>query len=224
MATAPDQRWAWVEIVCTVVAPTAVLLGAGSWLGPKLALVVALAFPLVFSAASIAREGRPSSLGILSVVGVVVSGGIGLLELDPVWFAVKEAAIPLAFAGIIAGTVVTGAPLVGIVMDRVLDPDRVGPALGEPSAAAGYTAAVRRATFELALVTAASGVASFLLARLMVGADPATDAFARELGRYTGASFVAVTLPTMGASVWVVSRALRAVERAVGLPIEELVR
>lgn len=219
-----DRLWTWIEIACTVVVPTALLVFGGGWFSPKVGLVVALAFPLGFAVASLAREGRPSGLAVLSLVSVVVSGGVGLLELDTRWFAYKEAVIPVLFGLVFAATAATPRPAVGLVLERVLDPERTVRALDRTGQADRYAALARRATVELAAVTAASGLASCGLARWMVVAPAGTEAFSQELGRYTGASFVVVTVPVMAASVWVLMRAMRQLEDALGEPIDGLLR
>ncbi|MEQ1504242.1 MAG: VC0807 family protein [Myxococcota bacterium] len=218
------MRAAWIELGCTVVAPTVVLLFGGAWLGPKLAVAVAVAFPLGFAAMAIARDGRPTALAALSLASVVITGGIGLLDVDPRWFAVKEAAIPVAIGALMVATASTPWSAIGVVLDRVLDPERMQSAFDRAGGRAGYDAVTHRATIELGAVTIASGAASFAMARWMVTAASGTDLFSTQLGSYTGWSFVAVTLPVLGLSVWVLRRALERLEYALGVPVEDLIR
>ncbi|MEZ4240245.1 MAG: VC0807 family protein [Myxococcota bacterium] len=217
-------RWTWIELACTVGAPTIVLIFGTRHLGPVLALIVALAFPLGFAVASLVREGKPSALSVLSLVSVLLTGGVGLLALDPRWFALKEALIPAAFGVVIIGSAQTRSSAVGVVLDRLLDPERTAAALARSGGGRRYDEVTRNATRVLGLLTIASGVASFVLARWMVSAPAGTEAFNGQLGSYTFWSFVVVSLPVMGLSFLLLQRALTALEAALGEPLDGLLR
>lgn len=204
--------------------PTVVLLFGSSSLGPKLALGVALAPPLGFAVASMVREGRPSGLSLLSLASVLLTGGVGVLELDARWFAAKEALLPTLFGLGIAASAATRYCVVNVLLGRVLDPERVAQALARSGAAGRYVAVTRRATVELGVVTVLSGVASFALARMLVDAPTGSEAFNEQLGGYTLWSFLGVTLPVMALSVWVLQRALNGLQDAFGEPIDHLLR
>lgn len=219
-----DSRWAWLELACTVAAPVLVLSFGTSTLGPTGALVVALVFPFGFALAAVAREGRPSALSAMSLASVVLTGGIGLLELPPAWFAVKEAAVPAAFGLGIAATAATRYDVVGVLLDRLIDPERLTAAVTRAEQRHALVRATRRGTIELGAVTALSGVASGLFAAWWVHAPPGTEAFTSELAAYTGWSFPAVTLPSMALSAVVLRRVLAGLEAAAGRPFDELLR
>ncbi len=219
-----DARWAWVEIGCTVAAPTVILMWGTERIGPMASLVVALSFPVVFAIVSMVREGRPSGLALLSLLSVSLTGGVGLLALDPTWFAVKEAAIPFGFGAMFAGSAFTKRTAVDVVLDRVLDPERIKPKMTEPAVAARVRGVTRRATLQMAGVTALSGVANFILARSWVTAAAGTPEFTEQLGDYTGGSFVVINLPVMALTMWVLTRAFAALEAAFGEPLDNLLR
>ncbi|MDG4870470.1 MFS transporter, partial [Guyparkeria sp. 1SP6A2] len=70
-------------------------------LGPTWALFVALAFPLIFGIVSFIQERKINFYSALGLISVLLTGGIGLLQLDPAYIAIKEAAIPgIIFIGI----------------------------------------------------------------------------------------------------------------------------
>ena len=219
-----SARWAWVELGCTVAATTAILMWGGDWLGPMGALGLALAFPIVFAVVSMAREGRPSGLALLSLFSVLLTGGVGVLALDATWFAVKEAVIPFEFGALFAGSAFTKRSAVDIILDRVLDPERIAPKMAEPVVGSRVRGVTRRASLQLGAVTAASGVANFMLASNWVTAAAGTPEFTEQLGDYTGGSFVVINVPVMALSMWVLYRALAALEAAFGEPIDGLMR
>lgn len=217
-----DGAWRWVEIVGTLLVPTAVFTFGSRWLSPTGVLLAGLAPALAVAIGGMVREGRPSALSLLALASVLVTGGIGLLQLDPAWFALKEMLVPAAIGAVLAGTGLTGAPAIGVLLGQVLDKARLADALAAPGAAAGYARAVRAATFGLGGITAASGVVSATLAWVMVHSPPGTEAFTTELGRYTGWSVIVVTVPTLAANFALLRWALGAIEAAVQRPLDEL--
>jgi hypothetical protein len=219
-----DARWAGIEVVCTVVIPVAVLTFGGGWLSLVAAVVVAMAAPAAFAVASIAREGRPSALSALSLASVVLTGGIGLWQLDPKWFAVKEAVVPAILGLAIASTAPTRLSVVPVLLDRLLDPARLAEALAAPERRSAYDRIARRGTLQLAALTAASGIGNGILAIAMVRSAPGTEAFTAELGRYTGWSFPLVNLPTIALSVVVLRKVIDRLEEVANVPFEQLLR
>lgn len=55
---------------------------------------MALAFPLGWGLFEGLRYRKFNFIALLGLISVLLTGGIGLLRLDPQWLAVKEAAIP----------------------------------------------------------------------------------------------------------------------------------
>jgi hypothetical protein len=62
--------------------------------GPTAALLLALAFPVVWGVREGLQRRKVSAMAVLGVVSTLLTGGIGLLKVDPFWLAVKEAAVP----------------------------------------------------------------------------------------------------------------------------------
>ena len=132
-----------LSLLLNVVAPVAVLtlLSGEDRLGPAGGLVVALAFPLGYGAYDLVRRRKFNLLSIVGIVGVLLTGGIGLLELDPQWVAVKEAAVPLVIGAVVVGSLWTRYPLVRTLMRQVIDFERVATALEERGTATPSSAA-----------------------------------------------------------------------------------
>ncbi|MFY7950797.1 MAG: VC0807 family protein, partial [Gemmatimonas sp.] len=97
MSTRTAQGNPLLEIAVTILVPAVVLmqLSSAERLGPAGALMLALAFPLFWGVREGLRKRKVSGLAILGVISTLLTGGIGLLKVDPFWLAVKEAAVPL---------------------------------------------------------------------------------------------------------------------------------
>ncbi|MEM6930397.1 MAG: VC0807 family protein [Myxococcota bacterium] len=213
------------ELVATVVFPTVVLIGftGEDWLGPRLGLVVALAAPLGWGIFSMVRDRTVSALAVIALVSVLLTGSVGLLELDPQWFALKEAAVPLVLGGLTMATAHTRFALLPVLFERVLDTDRVDEALDTP-ARDTFDAASRRGTVLAGGIVAGSALLSWGLARYLVTSPSGSEAFASELGTFTTVSFFAVGVPTTLATAWVLRGVLLQLEDLAGVDIETLLQ
>jgi len=103
-----------IELSITIIIPSIILmkLSGPTELGSSNARLLALAFPLSRGAWSLLRERRVNLFAVLGLVSILLTGGIGLLQLDPQWLAVKEAAIPALIGIAVLVSTRTRYPLV----------------------------------------------------------------------------------------------------------------
>jgi hypothetical protein len=75
----------WLELIVTIVIPALVLmqLSSASRMGPVGALLLALAFPLAYGGWQLVRERKLNRMASIGGVSTLLTGGIGLLALDP---------------------------------------------------------------------------------------------------------------------------------------------
>lgn len=219
-----DNRWAIAELVATVVLPafTLIFLTSEERLGPLWGLVVALVPPIAWSVVSMVREGKISVLAVIALVSVLLTGGVGLLRLDPAWYAVKEALVPgLMGIGAMA-TASTRYAVVGVLLDRLVDIDEVHMQAGEQAPAVDR--ALQTASFRVGGVLVATAIVTWVLARWVVQSEGGTEAFADELGRYTLLSVPLLMIPSTVATAWVLNQVFVAIERATGAEPESFLR
>lgn len=173
------------ELVATIALPAAALiwLTDEAWLGPAWGLVVALVPPLAWAVLSMVRERRVSALAVIAAGSVLLTGGVGLFELDTRWFALKEAAVPALLGLAAIATAGTRFAVLPILLDRILDPDRLASALRAGGGEAAFERLARRGTAMLGGTMLLSAVATFGFALYMVQAPAGSEAFGSELGR-----------------------------------------
>ena len=186
-----------LSLLLNVVAPVAVLtlLSGEDRLGPAGGLVVALAFPLGYGAYDLVRRRNFNLLSIVGIAGVLLTGGIGLLELDPQWVAVKEAGVPLVIGAVVVGSLWTRYPLVRTLMRQVIDFERVATALEERGTRHAFERRLAHTTYILGASFLLSAVLNYVLARLIVVSPAGTTAFNQELGKMTALSFPVIMAP-----------------------------
>lgn len=190
-----------LEIGITVLLPAFILMKLSSpeRLGSLGALLLALAFPLGWGLWDGARRRKLNWLSVLGVVSTLLTGGIGLLELDARWLAVKEAAVPALIGAAVLASAWTKSPLIRLLVfnAQLFDVDKVHQALDERHNTDAFEKRLRQGTVLLAGTFFFSAVANYVLARWIVHAPAGTEAFNEELGRLTLLSYPVIAVPSM---------------------------
>jgi hypothetical protein len=168
-------------------------------LGPVGGLVVALAFPLTYGLVDFARRHEWNIVSILGFVSVLLTGGIGLLQLDPKWIAVKEAAVPAVIGIAVVLSLRTRYPIVRTFLynDKIIRTQDVNEALERRGTRLAFEQTLVNASWMLAASFFVSSVLNFVLAKLIVKSQPGTTAFNEELGRMTALSYPVIVVPSM---------------------------
>jgi hypothetical protein len=211
------------EIAVTLLIPSLILMrfSGPEELGAAGALALALAFPIGWGLRELARSRRFSLFAGLGIVSLLLTGGIGLLELDARWLAVKEAAIPAVLGLIVAGSALTRAPLVRVLLytPMLLDTGRIDAALAERGNLPAFEARLRAATWMLAGSFAFSSAMNYVLATWIVTSPAGSAAFNEELGRLTLLSYPMIALPATLMMMGVLYYLAVAVKRLAGLSL-----
>jgi hypothetical protein len=168
-------------------------------LGPVGGLVVALVFPLSYGLIDFVRRHEWNIVSILGFVSVLLTGGIGLLQLDPRWIAVKEAAVPAVIGIAVVLSLRTRYPIVRTFLynDKIIRTQDVNEALERRGTRLAFEQTLVNASWMLAASFFVSSVLNFVLAKLIVKSQPGTTAFNEELGRMTALSYPVIVVPSM---------------------------
>ena len=75
------------NLLFTIVLPTIILIKFSSALGIWMAFLLALSLPLCYGLGSLVVAKKVSGFAILGIINVCLTGGVGLLRLDPEWLA-----------------------------------------------------------------------------------------------------------------------------------------
>ena len=233
-ASRPTRENPWVNLGLNVVLPALVLMQGKDWLrghwgGSEqgltlLVFLAALSLPLSYGLYDLARRRRWNFWSALGLVGVLMTGGIGLLNLPPQWVAVKEATVPGLLALAVLGSQWTRRPLVRMLLlrEEFFDLERIEARVAERHAQPAFERLVRQANGLFALSFGLSAVLNYALAKWIVVSPAGTDAFNAELGRMTLLSYPVIALPTLAitfAALWLLFAGLG---RLTGLELEEM--
>jgi len=197
--------------------------GAGQ-LGPVNALLVALAFPFAYGLYDFYRRRSLNAFSALGFVGILLTGGIGLLRLDPAWIAVKEAGIPLLIGLGVIASIWAKSSFVKTMLMGAMDEEKVNEALKRQGNEAAFEKRVVQASYVFAGSFFLSAVLNYVLARLIVVSQPGTSAFAQELGRMTALSFPVITIPVLLVVAFDVYFLVSGITKMTGLDWKEILR
>lgn len=199
-----------------------IFLSDDGWLGPVWGLVLALAFPLAWGVGTAVTAGGVSGLAAIAFASILLTGGVGLLELDPGWIALKEGGIPLLIGLATLASARTRYALVPVLLGRLLDRERMARALDVRGTAAEWATAQVRATVSFGIVFLGSAVLTFALARFIVVSPAGSAEFNEELGWFTMLSLPVVGIPVLGSMAWILNQLLDVLEELTGFAPADL--
>ncbi|AVX01694.1 VC0807 family protein [Vibrio vulnificus] len=190
-----------VEILFNVFVPSFILMkfSGEEHLGTALALVVALLFPIVYGGMDLNRNKKFNFISALGFVSVLLTGGIGLLELDTKWLALKEALIPGLIGLAVFGSTFTRYPLMQkmVLNDTVLNLELITQRLKERGKTDAFERCLMSSNYLFASTFAFSSVMNYFLATWIVTSPAGTVEFNEELGKLTLYSYPVIAIPSM---------------------------
>ena len=183
-----------------LVIPTFIMMKASGedYLGPINAIVIALAFPISFGIKEYLDHRKTNLFSVLGIISVLLTGGISVLQLDPEYIAIKEAAIPALFGIATLVSLYTPYPLVRTFLfnDQVMQIDKVKAALIEHNTLPAFERKLAVASYMIAGSFFLSSFLNYVLAKWVLVSPPGTVAYTEELGKMTALSFPVIAVPS----------------------------
>lgn len=216
----------FANILINVVIPTLILmkLSGADKLGPTLALLLALAFPIGYGVVDYLKTRKLNFFSALGVVSVMLTGGMALLKLPPQYIAIKEAAIPALFGIAVLGSLKTRFPLVRTFMfnPTLMQVDKIRAALTAHKAHQAFERTLTITSCILATSFFLSSALNYGLAKYLLVSEPGTAAFNAELGKMTAMSFPVITVPSMLVLVVGLFYMFSQIKKHTGLGLEDV--
>jgi hypothetical protein len=212
-----------------------VLLNKGEqWLGRFLepyfenvavgVLLIAIAFPVGYFVYDYFKRAKYNIFSILGLFSVLLTGGIGILEIPTGWFAVKEAGIPFLLGLAVLISLKTPYPLIRTLLynPEIIDVEKVQAGLKEHKAEADFDQLLARCTWLLAASFLLSSVLNYVLARWIVVSPSGTEAFNAEVSKMMAWSWPVIAIPSMLIMMVALMQLLRGIKTMTGLELEEV--
>jgi hypothetical protein len=207
-------------------------------IGPAYAMVVALAFPIVFGIRHFLRTRKANFISLVGLVSVLLTGGLTLY----LWnadgtvkpyaaplFGIKEAMVPLIL-GILALTSHKGkSPLVRTMLysPNLFDIDRIERHIAANGQQDGYRRLLWQSTLMFAGSFLLSTVMNFFLALYFLGgldraAPDALELYNSQIARLTGWSFAVIGAPILLFLFLTLMRLLAGLRKLTGLTNDDI--
>jgi hypothetical protein len=223
----PKQENLLVNLLFNIIIPTLILtkFSGPERLGPAWGIVVALSFPIVYGLRDYGRAHKINFFSALGVISVVLTGGMSLLQIDPKYIAIKEAAVPALFGIATLISLRTPYPLVRTLLynDMVLDTKRIDEALTDHGNHSRFEEALVVASWVLAGSFLLSSILNYVLARILLVAPPGTEEFNAQLGKMTALSYPIIALPAMLVMMGALFYLFRRICQLTHMELEEIV-
>lgn len=217
-----------IELLITLILPSFILmkLSGPEDLGTLNALLLALAFPFFWGAWSLFRERKVNLLAVLGLCSILLTGGIGVLQLDPQWLAVKEAAIPGLIGLAVVVSAFTGKPLVRVLLlsPALMNVERIQENLQQRGNTLAFETRLKSATWMLGGSFLFSSVMNYFLAIWVVTSPAGTQAFNEELGHMNLLSYPVIALPSMLIILALFYYLARSLNQLAGLKLSEALK
>lgn len=215
-----------IDLLVSIVVPSVILmkLSGDDALGATTALIVALAFPLGWGLFELLKYKKFNFIALLGLVSVLLTGGIGLLQLDPQWLAVKEAAIPGLIGIAVLVSTRSRYPLIKTLLysPTVMDVNKIKQKLDDRGNTDAFEGRLLNATYLLSGTFLFSATMNYILAKWIVTSPSGSTAFNEELGQMTLLSYPVIAIPSMLMMMAIFYYLWRTIHGMTGLTLEEI--
>lgn len=216
-----------LNLAFNIIIPTLILtkLSGDEYLGTRMGIVVALAFPIVYGLKDFIGQHRINFFSALGVVSILLTGGISLMELDPTYIAIKEAMVPAIFGLATLVSLKTPYPLVKTFLynDKILQTDRIAKTLAENGNGDQFEKCLANASWLVAGSFFLSSLLNYLLATYLITSQPGTVEFNEQLGKMTALSFPVIAVPAMLVLMGALFYLFRGITKLTGLKLEDVI-
>ena len=225
----PKRENGFHSLLFNILLPVVILTQGDRLISnPASVLVLALVFPVAYFIWDYQRRKKVNFISILGFVSVLLTGGIGLLQLPRIWFIIKETAIPAIIGIAVLVSLLTRHPLIRMLVysKEIFDVDHIQKALEERNTTAAMDRLLKIATALLSISFFMSAGMNFALASYFVKTEPGIDAahqaqFNAEVGAMTGWSYLVIALPSTAFLIGILYMVTHGIHKHAGLKLEE---
>ncbi|MCK6597265.1 MAG: hypothetical protein L6Q37_02790 [Bdellovibrionaceae bacterium] len=221
----------FINILFNILIPIMILNKGSKYFTPTNALILALAFPIIYGIYDYWKQRKTNYISILGIINVGFTGSLALLHIEGLWFAVKEAAFPLLVGSFVFFSAFTKNPFIKTLFlnPQVLNMDLITHSISSNEKEKEFEHLLILGTKLLSLSFVLSAVLNFILASnifspidiALVG-DARTQALNEQIATMTKWSFAVIMLPSMIALMGILFFIINKLKHITGLTQEQL--
>ena len=215
-----------ISLLFNIVIPSLILSKLSEPLGPLVCLVVAILFPLIYGIIDLRKQKKTNMISVFGMLNVILTGGIGLFQVDNFWFAVKEAAVPALIGVFVLFTASSSNPIMEMFIynDLLFQKEKIENHLKENLLAEKFDALMVKITHWIGASFFLSAVLNFVFAKYYVVSAPGSQAFNNEVGKFMIVSFVVISLPCTVILMVAFWKLIKGIQNLTGLSQEEVLK
>ena len=215
-----------------ILIPTLFLNKGGEWTGasPFWVLLIALAFPFLYGLKDLISDKKINFISVLGLLNIGLTGGLALLETDGIFFAIKEAAIPLVLAFFCIFSIPLKKPVMEwmIFNSSLFNKERIQEQLLLKKEEKNFQKLMNQSTLALSSSFFLSALLNFWIAFFIF--EPAPDlspsAMAtlrnQQIADMTWKGYIFIALPLMLITGLILIWLYKKLQRLTGLSLEEM--
>jgi hypothetical protein len=212
-----------LDLSLTVILPSVVLeyLSKPERLGPVWALIVALLLPLGFGIYCWVNKRGLNFFSIFGLIAIIVTGGLGLLNLNAGWFAAKEAVFPIFLGLAFPLSHRWGKPLINelLLNPQLINYPQLHASLNTHEKQHAFQRLLYRSSWNMAAASIlAAGGNSLLALYLLKDRVPASEAYVKAIGTLNWGGMIVIGIPFVAITFILLMRLLRRLQEITGLP------
>lgn len=196
------------------------------------ALILALLLPCAYGLKDFYFKKKINIMSLIGVLSIALTGGLALFQFKGIYFAIKEALIPLILAIVAAGSIFFKKPLASffILKSSIFNKQDIKIKLQEHNKQQDFQKLMNISTLILAASLVLSSILNFVIAILVFkDIDPHAEQHIKQLvlnkqvADMTWMGYVFIALPlsivTAGLFYWIIKR----LKSLTGMSLEELI-
>ncbi|WP_413557307.1 VC0807 family protein [Bdellovibrio sp. HCB209] len=232
-ATTQKPENSWLNLIFNILLPVLILNKLTKHIGPFNALILALAFPLIYGIYDLIKRKKVNAFSILGLLNVGLTGGLALIGIHGFWFAVKEAAFPALVGCFVLGSAFTKKPFIESLFlnPNVMRVELLEEKLKEHGKQVEFHEHMRKATMLLSLSFVTSAILNFVLARrifldidMTLSADAQSVILNEQIAQMTTWSMAIIMVPSMIFLLGIFWYLMRGIKQHSGLTTDELLK
>lgn len=215
------------DLMLTIVLPSMALewLSKPDRLGPLWALIIASAIPVAFGLWCWQQKRGLNFFSVFGLVAIILTGSLGLLNLNATWFAAKEALFPIILGLAFPLSHRFGTPLIRelLLNPQVINHQVLNQSLDDAPKRAAFDSLLKRASWGMLVTTFLSAAANVALALYLIGGtEPGSESYVKAIGKLNWMGFIVIGIPLLAITIVLLLWLLRSITTLTGLERDDL--
>ena len=194
-------------------------------------LLLALSFPFFYGLKDFIKDKKINALSLIGLVGTGLTGGLALMQLEGIYFAIKEAAIPMAIALFCVGSVFVKKPLAYffILNSAIFKTKKIKEKLKENNTEKQFEKVMKIATLILSASFVLSAILNFIIALFVFETGPEgieenvkRELLNKQIADMTWMGYVFIAVPLSVILVFLFWWILKQLKILTGLNLDEI--